>query len=64
MKYVVDRTVHVHESDSITILLNEDVKFRLRLNSENKIVINKSNLGDFSHSISITPNVSNEITIS
>lgn len=63
MKYAVDRVIHEQESGSITIFLNDDIKFILRQDNEGFIYINKSNFGGEDGAIQIIPCVSNVIKI-
>lgn len=49
------------EISRIEIIITDDVKFNISLNKFNELVINKTNYGEGSGSISIEPHMSNEI---
>lgn len=66
MKIVFDKnreSEHVFEQERIVIQISEDVEFRICVNKFNELVINKTNFGADSGSISIEPHTSNQISL-
>lgn len=51
------------EANNINIVLNENTEFRICVNKFGELEITKINFGNGSGSISIEPNVSNQITL-
>lgn len=52
-----------HTCSSITVILNEDIEFRIGVNKFGELVIQKEQYGEGETSIIIRPSVSNEIRI-
>lgn len=63
MNFKIGNSDELHTSNSVTIVLNDDVEFRITKNKFGELVIQKEQYGDGESCILIRPSVSNEIKI-
>lgn len=68
MKIIIDRRKFegeelIQEVGKITVLLSDDVEYRVSVNQFGELVINKSQMGAGESSIILLPSVSNEIRL-
>lgn len=66
MRIVFDKnreSEQIFEQERIVVQISEDVEFRICVNQFNELVINKTNFGPDSGSISIEPHTSNQIAL-
>lgn len=64
MKIVVGNNESQIEARHITIQLNEDVEFRIKINQFGEVEVQKTQYGAGESCLIIKPNVSNEVRLS